>query len=158
MDDIFEAEMEYIDDIFEIKGYDRNLLIVFRNAMDSKSKHDMSNYIQSRYPHINLSFIDNDVPYSRVSTMQFNQDNASTIDILSIFTRLMDDDMDEEYFLDREYDVKTNILFNNLMSIIKENNYKNIFIEKKYIFEYNWLETLKNVINKDINIKLVEDF
>lgn len=145
MENIFEKEYVDIEDLFNIRSYDRTPIILFRNTISRKSECDLSKYISDNHSHIILSQEIHKHNIERMQSVLLDKDPKTTIDIISVFVRLYDTDVNTESLI-------TETIINGINEIILNEGYDKIYIETDMDFTYDWV--------KDINAEtfLIEEY
>jgi len=129
---LLESEFVYVGDIFERNSFDRSALIVFINGVNNSDySSDVLNFIKNERK-LKID-VDTTIPEaSRMGTMVYCQDDASSIDVFGIVTRLYEEDVDYEPFINLT-EIRGIDGFNG------DHLYKNLFVEYVDGFEYEWL-------------------
>lgn len=150
---IFERKVWELEDVFKIESFERNALVIFRNATSVKSQHDLSFEIEGMFDHIKLPFNVKRSPLKRFGRVEIFKDPKTSIDIITVFTRLLDGDLNDESGL-RDGEIIEEFVYERLEQL---NHYSRFFIEFDYQFDYEWIYRVEDKMNQKLfNLVTVE--
>lgn len=137
MSDIFEREIWTLEELFTLPSFDRYLIVTFRNC-ELKDDGDLYTAIMNKYPHLR-EYEEIDYTISapqRFSKTSFMQDPSTSVDILSVYSRMGGSD---------NYESGIEVAIESVKDIM--DSHKRVFLEMDYNLDYYWLDIIDKKFN-----------